>query len=220
MHNFYLGKTLLPVAPEKLQLKIKNANNTCTLINEGEINMLKTPGLTEIDFEILLPFTEYSFAKYKEGFRPPEYFLGVLETYKLSKEPFQFIVTRELPNGKALFDTNMKVSLEDYSICEEAENGFDILVSINLKQYRDYGTKVCTMAFGGTGASATSSRAASSNAPSGGGTYTVVKGDCLWKIAVAFYGDGSRWPVIYNANKSVIGGNPNLIYPGQVFTIP
>jgi len=26
--------------------------------------------------------------------------------------------------------------------------------------------------------------------------------------------------VIYNANKSVIGGNPNLIYPGQVLTIP
>lgn len=25
---------------------------------------------------------------------------------------------------------------------------------------------------------------------------------------------------IYNANKGVIGGNPNLIYPGQVLTIP
>ena len=51
-------------------------------------------------------------------------------------------------------------------------------------------------------------------------TYTVVKGDCLWNIAKRFYGSGAKYTLIYNANKSVIGGNPNLIYPGQVFTIP
>ena len=60
---------------------------------------------------------------------------------------------------------------------------------------------------------------AAGNAPSGG-SYTVVSGDWLWKIAKQFYGDGGKWSVIYNANKSVIGGNPNLIYPGQVLTIP
>ncbi len=51
-------------------------------------------------------------------------------------------------------------------------------------------------------------------------TYTVVGGDCLWNIAKQFYGDGAQYVQIYNANKSVIGGNPNLIYPGQVLTIP
>lgn len=214
-YDFYMGEMLLPVTPEKLQLKIKNANDTCTLINEGEINMLKTPGLTEIDFEIMLPCTEYGFAKYKDGFKPAAYFLEILEEYKLSKEPFQFIVTRALPNEESLHGTNMKVSLEDYTISEDAGEGFDTMVSINLKQYRDYGTKECTITF--AGASVNSSRAG--QAPPRG-TYTVVKGDCLWKIAAAFYGSGSRWRDIYNANKSVIGGNPNLIYPGQVFLIP
>ena len=47
-YYFYLGKTLLPVAPQKLQLKIKGANKTYTLINDGEINVLKTPGLTDM----------------------------------------------------------------------------------------------------------------------------------------------------------------------------
>ena len=51
-------------------------------------------------------------------------------------------------------------------------------------------------------------------------TYTVKKGDCLWNIAKRFYGSGAKYTVIYNANRGVIGGNPNLIYPGQVLTIP
>lgn len=221
-YDFYLGKTLLPVAPKKLQLKTKSANKTCTLINEGEINMLKTPGLTDIDFEIMLPFAEYGFAKYKDGFKPVSYFLGVLEKYKQSKESFQFIVTRLLPNSKSLHGTNMRVSLEDCTIIEDADNGFDTTVSVKLKQYRDYGTKTCNITFAGTKpkASINSSRPSSGNAPSTGGTYTVKKGDCLWKIAAQFYGSGSRWAELYNANRSVIGGNPNLIYPGQVLRIP
>ena len=51
-------------------------------------------------------------------------------------------------------------------------------------------------------------------------TYTVKPGDCLWNIAKKFYGKGSDYTKIYNANKGKIGSNPNLIYPGQVFTIP
>ncbi len=49
--------------------------------------------------------------------------------------------------------------------------------------------------------------------------YTVVKGDCLWNIAKKFYGSGNQYSRIYNANKDQIK-NPNLIYPGQVLTIP
>ena len=48
----------------------------------------------------------------------------------------------------------------------------------------------------------------------------MVKGDNLWKIAKRTYGDGSRWQAVYDANRGVIGGNPNLIYPGQVLTLP
>lgn len=59
-----------------------------------------------------------------------------------------------------------------------------------------------------------------SPAPAAAQTYTVVRGDCLWNIAKRFYGSGAKYTVIYNANRGVIGGNPNLIYPGQVLTIP
>ena len=50
-------------------------------------------------------------------------------------------------------------------------------------------------------------------------TYTVKKGDNLWKIARQYYGKGALYTKIYEANKDKIK-NPSLIYPGQVFVIP
>ena len=50
-------------------------------------------------------------------------------------------------------------------------------------------------------------------------TYTVVRGDCLYSIATEFYGNGSKYTLIYNANKDKIK-NPSLIYAGQVLVIP
>jgi hypothetical protein len=64
------------------------------------------------------------------------------------------------------------------------------------------------------------------------GTYTVVKGDCLWKIAgmPEHYGNPRLWPAIWEANREGVVDapprtpktipNPNLIYPGQVLRIP
>jgi LysM repeat protein len=65
-----------------------------------------------------------------------------------------------------------------------------------------------------------------------GGTYTVIKGDCLSKIAgmKKHYGNMKLWPAIWEANKKGVVKapakvsktikNPNLIYPGQVLRIP
>ncbi|MCR5507923.1 MAG: LysM peptidoglycan-binding domain-containing protein [Lachnospiraceae bacterium] len=50
-------------------------------------------------------------------------------------------------------------------------------------------------------------------------TYTVSKGDCLWKIAQEKLGDGSRWVEIYELNAGIIN-NPSLIDIGQVFILP
>ena len=217
-YDYYLGSCLLPVPPQKCSIKINGANKTVTLIDEGEINILKTAGLTDIEFEARLPAYNYPYATYKSGFLDAAYFLNYFESLKTSKSPFQFIVSRATPGGKSLFSTNMKVSLEDYKIVESASDGFDLTVSIELKQYRDYSTKTVKL-LTSTEATVEEERE-TDDAPEAATTYTVVSGDCLWAIAKKFYGDGSRYTEIYNANVDVIGSNPNLIYPGQVLTIP
>jgi LysM repeat protein len=53
-------------------------------------------------------------------------------------------------------------------------------------------------------------------AKSNGGNYTVKSGDTLSKIAAA---KGLDWKTVYSNNASVLGGNPNLIFPGQVISL-
>lgn len=49
--------------------------------------------------------------------------------------------------------------------------------------------------------------------------YTVKKGDSLSKIAREFYGEASKYPQIFEANKPMLK-DPDLIYPGQMLRIP
>jgi len=50
-------------------------------------------------------------------------------------------------------------------------------------------------------------------------TTTVSRGDSLWRLSQHSYGAGTRYAIIYKANRGQIR-NPNLIYPGQVFVLP
>jgi nucleoid-associated protein YgaU len=60
---------------------------------------------------------------------------------------------------------------------------------------------------------------AQNTAAMAGGTIVVQPGNTLWRLARESYGAGVRYTVIYEANKEQIA-NPNLIYPGQVFSVP
>lgn len=173
-YNCYLFGVPMPETPGKLTLKIKGKNSTLTLLNEGDINILKSPGLTEISLSLTFPMLT--------GSLPPEYYLGLLEKAKTKKQVTQFIMTRTSPAGKLLFDTNIKVSVEDYNITENAEDGLDVKVEVKLKQYRDYGTKTVTV----KAASSSSSGASANNQVTTGGN--IVAGDTVKIIDGAVYG--------------------------------
>ena len=221
-YDFYMGQLLLPVTPEKLTMKMNGQNKTVNLINEGEINILKSPGLTDIEFECDIPQVKHPYAVYPSGFRGADYYLSIFEQCKVQKMKFQFIVCRKAPNGKNFFSCNIKCTLEDYKITEDAKEGFDLRVKITLKQWRDYGTKTVKIAISSQKVKAKAAETreiAEAPVPKASQSYTVVKGDSLWKIAKKFYGNGSQYTKILNANKDKIK-NADLIYPNQVLTIP
>jgi len=49
--------------------------------------------------------------------------------------------------------------------------------------------------------------------------HTVAPGDTLWALAEKVYGDGSRYPEIFEANKPMLT-DPDQIFPGQVLRCP
>ena len=61
MYKFYFNKDVLPVTPGAITTTFKNQNKTITLINEGEVNLPKAPGLTEYSFKFMLPWCNYPF---------------------------------------------------------------------------------------------------------------------------------------------------------------
>jgi len=199
--------------------------------NDRELNVLKSPGLTEISFEATLPQTQYPFAVYSGGYKEARYFLNILEQYKVSKKPFQFIVSRTSPAGKLLFDTNMRVSLEDYEIKEDAKEGLDLVVKINLKQYIEMKAKYFQIVPKVSAAAAATQQPSRASAKTPSKTYTVVRGDCLWNIAKKHLGNGAKYTEIYAKNKDLIEStarkhgkksseNGRWIYPGMVLQMP
>lgn len=233
-YTFYfdIGGNLLtfPITPGELKIKVGSNNDTVTLINEGDINILKSPSLTEVKFEARFPMRKYPYSRNPSGF---QYYYDKFKELKEKKKSFRFIVARETVAGKRTWDTNLLMALEDFDINEDADEGDDVLIDFKLKQYKEYGViKLPNSSKPDTTSTAETPRDTSSKDTSQS-DYTVQSGDCLWTIAKAYYNDGSKWTEIYQANKSIIestaekyrgqgkgSSNGHWIYPGTKLVIP
>ena len=202
MYSFYLGGILFPIAPAKMDIKSKNRNKTLTLINEGEINLLKDEGLKEITFTVMIPGKKYPFAKYLGGFLPIQYYISMIESMKKLKMPVQFIVLRNNSSLASIYNTNLTVSLEDYHIIEDAESlGEDINISISLKEYQNQTGKLLkkiTTVGGVTKFALSKVRSSNRSIPK---TYTVKKDDTLLLIAKKQLGDEKKWENLMKINN-------------------
>lgn len=143
MYYFFIGPVLLPITPSALTVDIAGNNQVLNLINDGEINVLHDPKLKEAAFEVLLPTRtgKYPFAFYTllgyEALAFTEYF-KLLQRRKI---PFPFIVAKMkqgtiIPVGYEY----MNAVIESYSQKEDASNGLDVVVSLKLREYREYAT--------------------------------------------------------------------------------
>lgn len=227
MYFFFFGVIPLPVTPGALTISTPSLNATKILINDGEINLLKSPGLKEISFEFLLPRQKYPWMNYTVG---DDYtaaaYIPAIEQLKKSKVPFQFIVTRAQPDGTPLDFTNITCQIEDFTFEEDADSyGMDVMCQIALKEYKSYGTSSFSIikkavdvavGVGATVAVAAATKNRSTTSKTTPKQYTVKKGDTLWNICKKHLGDGQKYKEIAKLNNIK---NPDLIYPGQVLRL-
>jgi len=214
MYIFFIGNVPLPVTPGRLQIKTNNQNKTINLINEGEVNLLKSPGLREITFEAMIPQVRYPFAYYSLGFLNAQFFLQYFEKLKADKKPFQFIVVRILPRLVVpTFTTNIKTGLEDYTILEDANNGRDLMINIKLKEYKNFGTKIFD--YDPETKTATIKITRPTDTAPDIKTYVAKAGDTLWSVAKQFLGDGEKYFDLMRLNKL----NSNTLEAGQVIRV-
>lgn len=220
MYKMYLNKMLVPVMPEQIKTKLGNRNKTIDLANYGEVNLLKSPGLTEIEFDLLIPNVKYPFGRYKNGFKRAYYYLEYIERLRVNNKAFSFIVYRNLPNGKNLYQTAMKVTLEEYTVKESADEGFDVVISMKLKQWKAYGTKTIKIKKGPTGITVVEKKVREAlrevKLPT---KHRVRKKDTIWTIAKKYYGDELKYRPIWKENKKKLK-NPEDLKVGMVLTIP
>ena len=215
-YYFFLGTIPLPVTPSALTIKTPSLNKTVTLINDGEINILKSPGLREITFDFLLPQQKYPFGNYSISSYTATTMIPVIKSLKEINKPFQFIVTRMNPKGHVHFFTNITCQIEEFTFDEDAkEHGQDVMCKITLKEWKYYGTKTIKLSEidGKKTATVTKSRATTKVAPK---TVVVKKGDTLWNLCKLHLGNGAKYKEVAKLNKLA---NPNLIYPGQTLRL-
>lgn len=222
------GLLTFPITPGELTIKSGSNNKVVSLINEGDINILKYPSLTEVEFTARFPMRKYPYSREARDF---ESYLTVFENLKENRESFRFIVARSTPNGRKTWSTNLLVALEDVEVNENADEGDDVLVTFSLKQYKSYGVVRLKTSSNKPKTTSTSTKPRPETKTTESKDYVVQKGDCLWSIAKAKYGDGSLWTKIYEANKTKINdvaksrglgdsSNGHWIFEGTELIIP
>ncbi len=219
MYEIYINDVLFPVAPSKIDEKIEGNNKIVNLINQGEVNVLKSAKLESFKFELLLPNTLYKFGKYEDekSFKNSDYYINILRKLMEDKKPFSFKLIRNIQNSIFLGGINIDVSLESFSIKEDAKNGSDVYVILDLKRYKHYetGKGVIVEETDDTITIEEVTERENTNVPSDS-IYTVVSNDTLWGIAKKYYGDGSKYNELAKLNNL---SNPNNLRIGQVLKL-
>ena len=112
MYRIIIDGQYVPIPPEKITIKVDGDNKTMTLINLGEINVIRKKKLTDISFELLLPNQRYPFAYYPQGYMTADSYIKKYRGLQRKRSPFKLEIYRYTPNGKNMFNTILNVTLE------------------------------------------------------------------------------------------------------------
>lgn len=205
-------KLRLPVNPSGFSVASPFGVTDVPVTHIGELSVFGERELKEISFSSFFP-RDYvpSYCEYS-NFPSPSDCVKTIEGWRDKKKPLRLIIT-----GTSI---NIAVTIRDFTLdYEKAGEMGDIYYSLSLKEYRFIPTN--TVDITKPNATTKSEKKASErpgvinkNKPDGAKTYTVKSGDSLSKVF------GKDWRKVYEANKKVIGANPNILKTGQKLVVP
>lgn len=155
MYQVLIGGVPFPMGPSKIVTNTGSRSQTIELINGQEVNLVRGPKLREWTIDVTLPSQNYPYiglnaralggmAGNIAGALSTTLILEYLESLKNDKVAFPLIILRLGENFNVTTFDNLcqKVTLEEYSITEDATNGQDMELSLSFKEFIPFSTKV------------------------------------------------------------------------------
>ena len=202
LKNTVTGEELvLPITPQRYPMAAGRAVERLDMAQTGQIALPGLKTLFNNPLEFMLPAQDYPYLA-AGATADPQHYIQRLTAWSEEGQVCRYIVSGAGINSPVLLGPM------DW---EEKDGTNDVYCSLPLYEYR-YLEEVQVEQTGNSGRTV---EAASQ--PQAAGSYTVVSGDSLWAICRKFYGDGSLAYKLATANGIQ---NPDLIYPGQVLTMP
>ena len=206
-------KYKLPVMPEELKRTRELNIETYQVLGTGQVSVPSYCGLEEYSFEAEFPSKNYHYVS-AGAKADASYYDKFFRKAQRNKTPIWFIASNGITD-----DISLQVLVKNVEMTEKAGEEGDYYLSLTLMEYKAPGKRYVAVQTAEATVKQEEDPAEEINpAVTENKTYTVKSGDTLWGIAKQFYGNGSQYPKIVSVNPSI--SNPNLIYPGQVFTIP
>ena len=201
----------MPMAPERIQVEAATRFLSYDIMNTGEHRVPLGEELTGFRWSGILPGEKRKGAPYIQAWQDPASIQGKFSVWRNRAKKLKLTVP-----GTPI---NHAVYLVSYA-CYYTGGMGDIEYDIEFCVAKEVIVGTESQAASQSGGTAAVTTKAATAQPPAAKTYTVKSGDSLWKIAQSTLGSGGRWQEIYDLNKSTIGSNPNLIYPGQVYNLP
>lgn len=207
------GTFHFPVNPFGVSVNGGKMYDTFDILYKGEVDFAaeKAKRIRTLTFNTMFPFEYEPYCKY-QNIPSPVAAMNKMIKWSESDEAVRLIITD--------YGFNELVHLADYQEDESGESQRDKYVTLDFRIVRGDGSNNVSTIEKPEKKSPAPKLKPNRPEPKKEKVYVVKKGDSLYKIAKQMYKNGSQYNKIYAANKSVIGNNPNLIYPGQKFIIP
>ena len=213
--EIYLGtdndKIRFPVVPSSIGVNRSNNIDTQAVIKLGEVPIFNGTSLKTIELTSFFPNQEYNFCDYT-GFMKPYEFSEKIQKWMYEGKPLRVIVTDS--------PTNMQCLIQQFDTVEQ-DGTRDLYFTLNLLEYRPI--EVSNLNNSSSSSSSDNlTRPSEEITNNTQKTHKVVKGDCLWDIAQKYYGKGSLYPKIKEANKSKYPSlaKNNIVYVNWELIVP